>query len=370
MKILIFNWRDIKNPEGGGAEVLTHEMAKRWVKLGNTVTQFSAAFHGSSKVEMIDGVKIIRAGSANIRNIGLPVHLAAFFWYLKNGIGNFDIVIDEIHGIPFFTTWYVRTKKIALICEVADTIWDAIFPFPLNIFGKISEQMYLQFYKNISFLTISTSTKQELIKKGISDEKITILPMGLSMPKRKFNYTKEKDPTLIFVGRLTRAKGIEVAIHAIVILKKVYPKIKLWVVGQGDSDYYKKIINLARLLKIEDRIIFFGFVNQNKKFELMGKANLLIVPSMKEGWGLTVHEAGYIGTPSVAYNVEGLRDIIIQHKTGLLVSTTPEALAKGIVRLLSDKKVYKYIQKNVEKASQNYSWDKTANEAFHKLQEL
>src|SRR3989344_3725339 len=119
MNILILNWRDIGSPHSGGAEILTHEMAKRWIKKAHTVTQFSARFSGARKNDSIDGVRIIREGSAEVRSLSVPVFVAAYFWYRHEEERKYDVVIDEIHGIPFFTPWYVRRPTVALICEVA-----------------------------------------------------------------------------------------------------------------------------------------------------------------------------------------------------------------------------------------------------------
>ena len=77
MKILILNWRDIKNPKSGGAEILTHEIAKRWVNWGHSVIQFSSEFKGSAKQEIIDGVKIIRGGHPDARFLLKSVHWLA-----------------------------------------------------------------------------------------------------------------------------------------------------------------------------------------------------------------------------------------------------------------------------------------------------
>src|SRR3989344_1025890 len=111
MNILILNWRDIKNPKGGGAEILTHEMAKRWAEKGHKVTQFSALFEGGHQEETIDGVKIIRQGHSDLRFLFSSVHFLAYKFYKKNS-NNFDAVIDEVHGIPFFTSLYVNKRKV------------------------------------------------------------------------------------------------------------------------------------------------------------------------------------------------------------------------------------------------------------------
>ncbi|HVZ58658.1 MAG TPA: glycosyltransferase family 1 protein, partial [Patescibacteria group bacterium] len=96
MNILILNWRDPKNPKSGGAEIVTMEHAKFWVKNGHSVTWFTSCFAGSSNKENIDGISIVRRGNS------FTTYLYAPFFYLLHR-QDFDIVIDEIHGIPFFT---------------------------------------------------------------------------------------------------------------------------------------------------------------------------------------------------------------------------------------------------------------------------
>src|SRR3989344_2967644 len=320
MNILILNWRDIKNPSSGGAEILTHEIAKRWVKLGNQVTLFSSSFPNSKKEEKVDGVKIIREGHPDARFLFSSVHFLAFKYY-KNNVGKFDVVVDEIHGLPFFTPWYVKEKKVVLICEVAGDLWVKMFGPFFGLLGRVIERIYLQFvYKDIPYLTISNSTKEELIKEGVNSKNITVLPMGLTIPKSLKKYEKEKNPTLIFVGRLSKSKGIEDAIEALRQVSKTYTKTKLWIVGGGDENYKKFLKKMAKKLDVYDRITFWGFVSEEKKFELMGRAHLLLHASVKEGWGLVVIEAASQATPSIVYNVSGLRDSVIDNKTGIVLS--------------------------------------------------
>lgn len=366
MNILILNWRDIKNPKSGGAEILTHEIAKRFVRRGHKVTQFSSCFPNCLAEEEIDGVKIIRRGHSDARYFFRSVHFLAFWHYLKNFRGKFDVVIDEVHGLPFFTPWYVKEKKIVLICEVADELWIKMFGPFLGLFGRLTERIYLRFiYKNIPYLTISNSTKEELIREGVESKNITVLPMGLTIPKKMKKVEKEKDPTLIFVGRLSKSKGIEDAIEALRQISKIYPKTKFWIVGGGDKNYIGYLKKIAKKLDASNRITFWEFVSEEKKFELMGRAHLLLTPSMKEGWGLIVPEAARVQTPSVVYDVPGLRDIIVNGVNGIMVKkNTPLEIGKEVIRVLKDKDLYAKLQLNARKTSLTYNWNNTAETVF------
>lgn len=365
MNILILNWRDIKSPRGGGAEILTHEMAKRWAKAGHQVTQFSSFFEGAQKEETIDRVKIIRQGHSDLRYPFSSVHFRAFKYYQKNK-NMIDVIVDEAHGFPFFTSLYVHKRKVVLICEVAEELWVKMFGPIFGPIGKFVERIYLRFlYKNTPYLTISNSTKGELIKKGVKPQNITVLPMGLTIPKTIKNVDKEKIPTLIFVGRLTKSKGIEDAIMAIEKISKEKPNVKLWIVGSGEKEYVSHLQEVAAKLNLINNIIFWGFVSDEKKFELMAKAHILLAPSVKEGWGLIVPEAAYIGTPSIVYNVFGLRDIVDNGVNGIIVkANTPLELAKEVIDILADNNLYEKLRINAKKSALNYNWDNTAKVAL------
>lgn len=369
MRILILNWRDIKNPTSGGAEILTHEIAKRWVALGHEVIQFSSLFGGGLSQEAVDGVKIIRRGKADARSFFQSVHFLAFRYYQKHFKGKVDVVIDEIHGLPFFSPFYVKERKVALICEVAGKIWDVNFSFPFNLLGKFVEKNYFRFYKDTSFMTISESTKKELIGMGIKNTRISILPMGINHPGNLKSFSKEKNLTLIFVGRLAKTKGIEDAIYTAASLRAQTPNIKLWVVGRGDKEYLDYLKEETRKLKIGDNVIFFGFVSEEKKYELMSRAHFMLAPSIKEGWGLIVAEAGFCKTPSVVYDVAGLRDIIKNEVSGIVVKKNRELLPDAIKKFYQDPIRYKKIQMGAYNVSIKQDWDKTAKKALGVLTE-
>lgn len=352
-KILVLSWRDIKNPASGGAELLTHEIAKRLVKKGHNIVLFCANFKDGKISETIDGVKFIRKGHWR------SVHIFAFFYYLKNH-KDIDVIIDEIHWFPFFTGVYARKKTIALTCEVANKLFFTIFPYPIAIFFRAIEKIYLYLYRSIPTMTISESTKKDLIKEGINKDLITVLPMGLNFPKNLKKYPKEKNPTFIYLARLNKQKGIFDAIEAFALIKEQRTKIKdpaLWIVGSGEEDVVVEVKKRVKEKNLGSNIKFFGFVTEEKKFELLSRAHILLIPSVHEGWGLTVIEACHVGTPSVGYNVEGLKDTIIHNKTGLLTNSDPDSLAKETLQLFNNKVQCKNLSTQAKIWSKKFSWD-------------
>src|SRR3989344_5135727 len=116
MNILILSWRDINNPKAGGSEKYFHEMAKRWVKLGNKVNWISGGWKNCLKKELIDGVNIIRTGGE------MSVYFLAPFEYFRLKEKP-DIIIDNENGIPFFSPLYSKRKKFLHIHHVHKEIW-------------------------------------------------------------------------------------------------------------------------------------------------------------------------------------------------------------------------------------------------------
>lgn len=371
MRILIFNWRDIKNPSSGGAEILTHELAKYLIKKKNKVILFASKFEGSSDTENIDGVTIIREGFSITPYFLKSVHYMAFKRYKKKFEGRVDLVIDGVHGLPFFTPWYVKEKKVALVCEVAGDLWVKMFGFLFGGLGRIVEIIYLRFiYSSVPFITISNSAKIDLIKNGVREKNITVIPIGVDILDKLPAIKREVIPTIIFLGRVSKSKGIE---DAILVLKKLSAKhaIRLWVCGRCESYYVDELKELIRNNGLESKISFLGYVTENEKFNLLSRSWILIHPSKTEGWGINVIEANALGVPAVGYNVPGLQDSIQDGQTGLLTKENSiDGLAKTLELLLTDKKLYEKLSQKSINWSKNFTWEKTGEKTWKILKKI
>ncbi len=354
MKILIFNWRDIKNPDAGGAEVFTHENAKRWAEAGHQVTQFSARFPDGPAEEVVDGVNIVRAGSK------YSVYFEAREYYKNNN--GFDVVVDEINTVPFFTPDFVKEKIIVLIHQLAREFWFHETSFPVALMGRyFLEDFCLKKYKNFPTMTVSNSTKQNLLDLGFKN--IFVVPEGIKFTPLGKVPAKEKNPTFIFVGRLKKAKKPQDAIKAFNIVRKEIPSARLWIVGNG---YYREMLEKIAGNGVE----FLGRVSEEKKLELMGRAHAILVPGIREGWGLIVTEANACGTPAIAYDVPGLRDSVEDFKNGILVGPRPEKMAEVMISFVSNKELRDRLSKNALEHSRQFSWDKSAKETLKLLQSI
>ncbi|QQG47057.1 MAG: glycosyltransferase family 4 protein [Candidatus Woesebacteria bacterium] len=370
MNILVFSWRGPKHPLAGGAEQVDHEHHKGWIKAGHKVVLFTSNFKKGKEKEIIDGVKIIRRG-----NQILGVHLSAFLWYFLKKHPKFDLVVDEFHGIPFFTPLYIKEKKMVVLQEVAGKVWlknELIWPLNLIIgfLGYLFEPLIYKLYKKVPFMVGSNSAKIALEKIGIQKKDITVVQHGVITKKQTKKIIKEKIKTIIFLGTLAKDKGIEDALKVFSILKSKR-EFQFWVVGKSDTFYLKKLKKMSKNLKISKQIKFWGYVSSEKKFELLSKAHLLLNPSILEGWGLVNIEANAMKIPVVAYNSPGLVDSVQNGFNGLICkNNSPENMAQNIEKIFASHKLYLKLKKNSLIWSKNFSWDKSRKLSLNLINEI
>src|SRR3972149_6752683 len=386
-KILWLTWKDRKNLLSGGAEVVNQEIGRRLVKDGYRVIFIVAGFPGGKREEIVDGCKIIRVGSR------WSVYFKTYKYYQKHLRGWADLVIEEINTFPFLSQFYIhpvkspaecggarrgeqfnraRQKRVLIVYQLCREIWFYQIFFPMNLIGYLIEPIYLWLLRKNKVITISASTKNDLIKYGFRRKNIAVIPVGIKMkPIENLDKIKKYNSfTLLSLGAIRKMKRPDHQIKAFEIAKRRIPELKLKIAGAGYGRYYRKIIKLIANSPFKKEIEYLGRVSRDDKIELMQKSHLILVTSVKEGWGLIVTETNSQGTPAVVYNVDGLRDSVRNQETGIIVvKNTPEKLAEGIVSLLSDLEKYAKIKLNAWQWSQEFDFEKSYQTVLNKLKE-
>lgn len=313
LRILIFNWRDTRHVWAGGAEVYIHELAKRWVASGNEVAIFCGSDGYQSRNDEIDGVKIIRRGGTYL------VYVWAFLYYIFRFRGRYDFVIDCENGIPFFTPLFVRVPKVLLIHHVHQNVFREHLGFPLSQIGVFLETKLMPFvYRNQHIITVSDSSKKDILGLGFSSPgRISIINPGIDLGKFAMPLPKTGYPSFVYLGRIRPYKNIDIAIKAFARVAQDYPKAKLYIAGAGEN--LPSLIKLASSLGLRRQVHFLGKVSEITKVRLLTRSWAMLQPSSFEGWGITVIEANACGTPVIASDVIGLRDSVLDSRTGILV---------------------------------------------------
>jgi glycosyltransferase involved in cell wall biosynthesis len=316
LRILILNWRDVSHPNAGGAEVYTHSVAQCWIEQGHKVTLFCAQIHGRPQFEHVDGLSIIRRGSR------YSVYRDARKYYLGEGRGQYDLVVDEINTKPFLAPrWVDDVPVIGLAFQVCRELWKYQMPIPIALLGRyIFEPMWLRAYHSTKVVTISESSRASLSQYGMND--VQIVPVGSELIHQDFPPPRESRPTVIFIGRLEAHKRPDEAIQAFQVLHGEFPESVMWIVGSGPLE--------AQLRKSSPPgVQFIGQASNSEKVDRLQRAHVLIATSVREGWGLVVSEAAALGTPSITYDVAGLRDSVAA-SGGFLTAPNPDDLGRAL----------------------------------------
>lgn len=352
------NWRCIRHPLAGGAEVYTHEIAKRLARQGHEIILITSRPKGLPEQEVIDGYKVIRTGGK------YTVYLKAKKIYkeLKENGWKPDIIIDEVNTIPFMTPLYTEESVVMLIHQLCRECWKyAVHPLAYPLGWWLEKTLHKPYIKAAkqgkvkAVITVSESTKKDLIMLGYPEEKIHIVPNGINPEKYLAckEYSRDKQDLIVYIGRITPYKRIEDILQAWKQVEQKYPTAKLVIAGRPDKKYLEKLKKQARKLGLK-RVEFKTNITHHQKLELLGHAKALIYTSIREGWGQTIMEAALCNTPTIAYNIPGLKDAINHLQTGTLIPPGKTTLlAKTILKTLNTT----LDPLDLEETIQEYTWD-------------
>ena len=365
LRVLILTWRDGDHPEAGGAEVYVERTAQELTARGHAVAVFSAAFPGAPAMTRRGPVTITRRGG---RFLCYPRGLQ----YLRSHADDFDVVVDVQNGIPFWSPVVSPVPVVNLVHHVHRDQWPIVFGPAMGRLGWFVESRAAPFvYRNCRYVTVSQATRAELAALGVDPERVAVTYSGNDQPFDLEEYdsiVRSPTPRVIVLGRLVPHKHVETAIDIVAELAPRHPDLALDIVGTG---YWEDTLRAhAADRGVSDRVHFHGYVDEHTKRVLLARAWLHIMPSHKEGWGLTIVEAGLHGAPSVGFSFAGgVTESIVHDETGLLADDVAEMTAHADA-LLSDPALREKYADNGRRHARSFSWDKTARDLEKVLLEV
>ena len=320
MRVLLLNWRDLKHPSSGGAEVWAHHIAEGLVLRGHDVTFFAAHVADAPEVEFVNGVGVVRRGSR------LTVYREAKKFYMEDPT-RFDVILEEINTRPFFAYSWGSTPVVHMIHQVAKEVWKYEAPFPVSFVGRyIFEPRWLKKLSGKHVMTLSPSSAESLVEYGIKD---AIVALPGSDDSQVVLSEKASVPTVVFLGRLVPSKRPDHVVEAFRLLRSQIPNAELWMIGSGQMK--------QKLEKhLSSGVTLLGHVSHEERQSRLARAHILVATTVREGWGLNVSEASAVGTPTIGYDAPGLRDSIPM-SGGLVVPISPEKLGMALVDFFEEK---------------------------------
>ena len=363
MKILVFNWQDIRNPLAGGAEVHLHRIFEVLASQGHEVTLLCSRFPGSTAEEWIDGIRVVRRGGRYLFNFR-----ALWHYWTRVRAREFDVVVDDLNKIPFFTPLFVRRPLVCIIHHLfGNSIFvEAILPFALYV--HLAERVIPQVYRHTPIAAVSPSTVEDLESKGIPRRNLSIIPNCVDHARYRITgEPKSHTPLVGYLGRLKKYKSIDHLLKAFAIVRRHVPDAGLVILGEGDAR--PQLEQLAERLEIRSAIEFTGFVDEEEKIRRLQRMHVVANPSAKEGWGLTVIEANACGVPVVASDVPGLRDAVRDDETGLLYDYGDvEELAEKLLLVLRDGHLRSRLSRGALNFAATFRWEHSADAMAELLQ--
>ncbi|HXC51685.1 MAG TPA: glycosyltransferase family 4 protein [Candidatus Limnocylindrales bacterium] len=352
-RILVLNERDPRSPMTGGAETHIFEIFRRLVARGHDVTVLAASFPGSAREELVDGVRVRRL--ANRYLYYFLVARAA-----RREARQSDVVVDVLNKLPFFSPWLVPLPCLAIVHHLFGTTAFRQVSLPVAIVSWLLEKLIPAAYRSTPMLAISPSTRADLAGRGLDPARIEVVPPGIDRQTHlAVDDGLDRDPIVLWIGRLEPYKRADVAIDAMLDVRKAVPDVRLVIVGAGSAR--ESLEARVREQGLDGYVRFTGYVSEEDKIEWIRGAQVVVQTSEKEGWGMTVIEANVCNTVAIASNVPGLRDSVRDGETGLLVEYGNTAeLAHALVQVLTDRELRSRLIRGGSAWGMRFDWDEVA----------
>lgn len=353
----MFSWRDTTNPEGGGAELYLERIAVGLVDQGAHVTIFCAEHGLAPRNEVRDGIRFVRRGSK------MGIYARGLLLLATRGFGKVHVVVDVQNGLPFFTRLGTRAPVVLLVHHVHREQWPVVYPGLVGRIGWLIERrLSPRLYRGCQYVAVSTATRDELVEQGVASDYIAVVHNGTD-PAPPIERGKTAHPSICVVSRLVPHKQVEHAIDAWDELRRTTPDLTLTIAGSGWwehelRDHAARALSRHGLAPDDHAIFFEGHVSEERKQEIYAESWVMALPSLKEGWGLVVGEAGMHGTPTVAYLSAGGTQESIEHgESGLLAHDKTELCAQ-LADILGDEQLRARLADGARDVSHRFTWER------------
>ncbi|MBM3675018.1 MAG: glycosyltransferase [Actinobacteria bacterium] len=345
LKILFLSWKDLAHPNAGGSEVVVDELAMGLRARGHEVALVCGGPIEARPYRVVDN------GGRYSQYLTAPLRYAREF-------RDVDLVVEVVNGMPFFSPVWRRGPRLCVLFHVHGEQWHRYFPTPVaSTFRRIEARGVPVAYRNTRFVTISASTGDELVALGIDPAAVHVMDLGATVAEPVTPVERTPEPQFLYVGRLAANKRVELLLEHWV---RVAPQTGGRLVLAGDGPDRSRIeARVAAEPALRD-VVVEGRVSEARKAELLRESWLLVHPAEREGWGLTIVEAGLCGTPAIAYDVPGVRDAIVHDVTGALVADDDAFVAEWIA-LTEDAERRARLGERAAARAAEFTWDRAVD---------
>jgi len=376
MKICLLSWEFPPRIVGGIARHV-FGLAKALAADGHDVGVVTLDFPGAPDYEEVEGFKVYRSKT----EIGHPSFLIwAFLFnhFLEKRLAtaerdfNFDLI--HVHD------WLAAPAGIGakhflnkpLVCTMHSSEHGRSSLHDPDSY-MIDGMEWWACYEAARIIVTSNSMKGEICGHfNVSGENVDVIPNAVDFMKYNVNFDRwavrrrfgvgDHEKMVLFVGRLVPQKGVEYLIRSMARISWRFPEAKFVIVGEGWMRGHLEW--LADQSRQRWRVNFTGFISDDDLVVLTKSADVMVVPSVYEPFGIVALEGMAAGVPVVASQVGGLAEVVEHDKTGVYVyPRSADSIAWGVERVLSDPGYRDWLVKNAYEAIQDrFSWEAVAKQ--------
>lgn len=358
--VLLLCWRDTGHPQGGGSETYLQRIGSQLAAAGLRVTLRTARYPGSARREVVDGVEVSRGGGRHTVYLRAGLAMVA----ARVGLGPLrrarpDVVVDAQNGVPFLARLAYGRRVVVLVHHCHREQW----PVAGRLLGRfgwfIESRLSPRLHRHNQYVTVSLPSVRDLADLGVDGHRVAVVRNGLDdAPAATLSAARSATPRVLVLSRLVPHKQIEDALDAVAVLRRRVAGLHVDVVGGGW--WLERLVQHAAKLRISDAVTFHGHVDDTTKHAVAQRCWVHVLPSRKEGWGLSVIEAGMHGLPTIGYRSSGgLNDSVVDGVTGILVEDRAE-LTDRLEQLLGDSVLRAELGAKAAARSREFSWPQSA----------
>ena len=359
--VLLLCWRDTGHPQGGGSETYLQRIGAQLATSGVAVTLRTARYPGAPRHDIVDGVRISRAGGRYSVYVWALLAMAA----ARLGLGPLrgvrpDVVVDTQNGLPFLARLLYGRRVVVLVHHCHREQWPVAGPVLGRLGWFVESTLSPRVNRRNQYLTVSLPSARDLVALGVDNGRIAVVRNGLDeAPPQTLSGPRAATPRVVVLSRLVPHKQIEDALDVVAQLRARIPGLHLDIVGDGW--WRQRLVDHVHALGISGAVTFHGHVDDVTKHHVLQGSWVHLLPSRKEGWGLAVIEAAQHRVPTIGYRSSGgLSDSIVDGVTGMLVDTRAE-LVDGLEQLLGDPVLRDQLGAKAQTRSGEFSWTQSAD---------
>ena len=378
MRVLMLSWEYPPRIVGGIARHV-EDLSKALVRRGMDVDVVTCASDGAEGVEDDEGVAVFRVP------LGSPSPPDFVTWVMQMNLSLLERAIpqaalgaDLVHAHDWVVAYAAKTLKHAFRIPLVATIHATEYGRNWGLHNDLqryisSVEWWLGFEAwrviccsdymrgELSWVFQFPADKVHVIPNGVDPGRFEAPEGAHDLAAFRSRWAAADEKMIFFIGRLVHEKGVHVLIEAFAKVLAYYDKAKLVVAGKGPADPYLR--HLAQSFGIYNRIYFAGFVDDATRNRLYKCADIAVVPSLYEPFGITALEAMACGVPVVVSDTGGLGEVVRHGITGMKALTAnPESLADNILTLLGDDKLRERIREAaLRDVRERFNWELIAD---------